>query len=75
MACGIWFFAGVNVDTIPTGGWPYEPYTKEETVPKIQEKPYLVMMRTMDMALWFLKNEQNVREFRGRTELKVLFIA
>lgn len=40
---GVWnmVFAGVNVDTIPTGGWPYEPYTKEETVPKIQEKPYL----------------------------------
>ncbi len=41
---GVWnmVFTGVNVDTIPTGGWPYEPYTKEETVPKIQEKPYLV---------------------------------
>lgn len=41
---GVWnmVFAGVNVDTIPTGRWPYEPYTKEETVPKIQEKPYLV---------------------------------
>lgn len=65
-------FAGVNVDTIPTGGWPYEPYTKEETVPKIQEKPYLVYDEDNGYGVMVPENEQNVREFRGRTELKVL---
>ena len=66
-------FAGVNVDTIPTGGWPYEPYTKKKKqFQRFRRSLIWFMMRTMDMALWFLKNEQNVREFRGRTELKVL---
>lgn len=40
---GVWnmVFTGVNVNRIPTGSWPYVPYTKVEITPDIQEKPYI----------------------------------
>lgn len=34
-------FAGVDVNRIPVGNWPTTPYTRIETVEKIQEKPFL----------------------------------
>ncbi len=40
---GVWnmVFTGVPTGKIPNGSWPSVPYTKVETTPQIQEKPYL----------------------------------
>lgn len=40
---GVWnmVFAGIDDATIPMGDWPATPYTRIETVEKIQEKPFL----------------------------------
>lgn len=40
---GVWnmVFTGVNPNRIPAGEWPSMPYTKVETTPDIQEKPYI----------------------------------
>lgn len=40
---GVWnmVFTGVNPNRIPAGQWPSMPYTKVETTPDIQEKPYI----------------------------------
>ena len=40
---GVWNMVFVGIDTVrtPAGTWPYSPYTKVQTTPVIQEKPYL----------------------------------
>ncbi|MFQ9516455.1 MAG: sialidase [Eubacterium sp.] len=40
---GVWnmVFTGINPNRIPSGSWPSMPYTKVETTPEIQEKPYI----------------------------------
>lgn len=40
---GVWnmVFLGVDKNRIPMGSWPSLPYTKIETTPQVQEKPYL----------------------------------
>ena len=34
-------FVGIDTVRTPAGTWPYSPYTKVQTTPVIQEKPYL----------------------------------
>lgn len=40
---GVWnmVFVGIDPGRVPQGLWPYQPYTKVQTAPVIQEKPYL----------------------------------
>ena len=40
---GVWnmVYVGVDKNTVPMGGWPYQPYTKVGETPYTQEKPYL----------------------------------
>lgn len=40
---GVWnmVFAGIDNNSIPMGEWPYNPYTRVETVDTVQEKPFL----------------------------------
>lgn len=40
---GVWnmVFVGEQTSSIPSGDWPYAPYTKVSEAPKVQEKPYI----------------------------------
>ncbi|MCI9617873.1 MAG: hypothetical protein HFG31_07725 [Eubacterium sp.] len=40
---GVWnmVFVGEDPSSIPTGVWPYAPYTTVKQAPKVQEKPYI----------------------------------
>lgn len=40
---GVWnmVFVGQDSTSIPSGEWPYAPYTRVNTAPKVQEKPYI----------------------------------
>jgi hypothetical protein len=40
---GVWnmVFVGQSHTVSPTGEWPYAPYTKVSSTPKVQEKPYI----------------------------------
>lgn len=40
---GVWnmVFVGIDSGRVPQGFWPYNPYTKVQITPVIQEKPYL----------------------------------
>lgn len=40
---GVWnmVFVGEATASIPSGDWPYAPYTKVSESPKVQEKPYI----------------------------------
>ena len=40
---GVWnmVFVGEDPSSIPSGQWPYAPYTSVNNTPKIQEKPYI----------------------------------
>lgn len=40
---GVWnmVFVGQEASSTPSGEWPYAPYTRVNTAPKLQEKPYI----------------------------------
>jgi len=69
---GVWnmVFAGINPNTIPTGGWPYAPYTKVEELETTQEKPYIVYDEEYGYGVFVpeeRKNSQGISWQEGST--------